>query len=57
MGDDGLVDINEVSNLTIYVPGESVESYKSSPYWSRYSEIIKPIGGTVISNPDMEGGW
>ena len=57
VGDDGLVDINEVSNLTIYVPGESVESYKSSPYWSRYSEIIKPIGGTVISNPDMEGGW
>ena len=45
-------------DVPIYVPAESVNAYKEA--WPDCAERIFAIGsagGTVISNPDIQGGW
>ncbi len=46
----------------IYVPAESVETYKAAAGWMTYKDLIKPIGGTTAINginvlPGTEGRW
>ncbi len=36
---------NNAEGRIIFVPAESVEAYKSAPYWSDYAADIYPIGG------------
>lgn len=40
---DGSIFFNTPLNLVIYVPPESVETYKSDSGWSRYANKIQPI--------------
>lgn len=61
--EEGLISIGEtafdVSDCPIYVPSALVEDYKSTypQYAERFSNLETQEGGTVISNPDMQGGW
>lgn len=41
--------LDYTNDCPIYVPSESVEAYKSAPYWSVYASRIKPI----IESVDM----
>lgn len=40
---DGSIFFNTPLNLVIYVPSESVETYKSASGWSTYANKIQPI--------------
>ena len=42
--------INTASSLSIYVPDESVEAYKSATNWSAYADRIKPMSEYVEIN-------
>ena len=50
---------NNVKNLVIYVPAESVDAYKSASYWSDYAGSIYPIGtewkNNVITYTSSDG--
>lgn len=60
---DAVISIDERafdnSDCPIYVPSALVEDYKSTypQYAERFSNLEAQEGGTVISNPDMQGGW
>ncbi|MBR1611859.1 MAG: leucine-rich repeat domain-containing protein, partial [Methanobrevibacter sp.] len=44
----------------IYVPAESVEAYKTSPYWSEYADRIQAILEEVVEEPEevsIVGTW
>lgn len=44
---------DDTNNCPIYVPAESVEAYKSAPYWSDYADrIFSMEGGTVPGSGD-----
>ncbi len=61
--EDAIVSIGEgafdVSDCPIYVPAALLSDYKDAypEYESRFSSLESQDGGTVISNPDMQGGW
>ncbi len=49
----------EASDCPIYVPSALLADYKDAypEYENRFSSLETQEGGTVISNPDMQGGW
>ncbi len=45
---------NNAPGRKIFVPAESVEAYKTAPYWSDYAADIYPIGGEEEPKPEED---
>lgn len=60
---DGIISIGADgfgnSDCPIFVPSALLADYKDAypEYENRFSSLEAQEGGTVISNPDMQGGW
>jgi hypothetical protein len=45
----------DLKKVTLYVPTESVETYKAAPVWKDFKEIL-PYGTDAIESPEAAGG-